>query len=111
MLDLGRDVRPAPASVDFVEQRAGWVLEPGAARVLRLQEVAFEAGPALERIVVPAAAGEVLVAMEVAVREDIESRALLVREDHCERVLKLLPEPNIEHAGVERLAPHARVEP
>jgi len=59
----------------------------------------------------PAAAGEVLVAVEVAVREDVEPRALFVREDHGKRVLKLLPEPDVEHAGVERLAPHARIEP
>ena len=53
----------------------------------------------------PAAAGEVLVAVEVAVREDVEPGALLVADDHRQRVLKLLAEPDVHHAGVERLAP------
>jgi hypothetical protein len=60
---------------------------------------------------VPAAAGEVLVAMEVAVREDVQAGAFLVADDHREGILELLAEADVEHAGVERPAPHAGVEP
>ena len=59
----------------------------------------------------PAPAGEVLVAVEVAVREDVEAGALLVADHDGERILELLAEADVEHAGVERLAPHAGVEP
>ena len=111
MLDLVDDVRPAPAGVDLVEQRARRVVEPGRARLLGLQIIAFEAGPALERIMVPRAAGHVLVAVEVAVSEDIEPGPLLVADDDRQRVLELLAEADVHHAGVERLAPHAHVEP
>ena len=111
VLDLAGDPRPAPCGVDLVEQRAGRVAQPGASRRLGLQGVALEAGPALQRIVVPAPPGEVLVAVEVAVREDVEAGALLVADHDGERIFELLAEADVEHAGVERLAPHAGVEP
>src|SRR5437867_10671158 len=73
--------------------------------------IAIESGPPLEWVMVPAAAGEVLVAVKVAVREDIESGPFLVGDNHRHRVLKFLAEANIHHARVERPAPHAGVEP
>src|SRR5438445_5991690 len=59
----------------------------------------------------PAPAAEILVAMEVAVREDVEPRPLFVADDDRQRILKLLAEANVHHAGVERPRPHAHVEP
>src|SRR4029434_126154 len=78
---------------------------------LGLQLIALEAGPALQRIMVPAPAGEILVAVKIAVRENVEPGPFLVADDHGERVLELLAEPDVEHARVERPAPHAGVEP
>src|SRR6478609_5525262 len=111
MLDLVGDVRPAPARVDFVEQRARWVLEPDRARLLRLEIIALEAGPALDRIMVPRSTGEVLIAVEVAVRQDVQSGPLFVADDHRQGVLKLLAKADVHHAGIERPGPHAHVEP
>lgn len=59
----------------------------------------------------PAPAGKVFVAVKVAVREDVEARALFVANHDREGVLKLLAEADVHHAAVERLAPHAHVEP
>ena len=111
MLDLVGDTRPAPRGVDLVEQRARRIPQPRAARLFGLQVVAIEAGPALQRIVMPAAAGEIFVAVEVAVRQDVEPGALFVADHDRERVLELLAEADVHHAGVERLRPHADVEP
>ena len=111
VLDLVDDVRPAPAGVDLVQQRAGRVAQPGRAGLLRLQVVAFEAGPALQRIVMPRPARHVVVAVEIAVGEDVEAGALLVADDGRQRILELLAEAHVHHAGVERPAPHAHVEP
>ena len=111
MLDRARDPRPAPAGVNFVEQRARWVAKPLAARFLRLEVIALETGPALQRIMVPAAAAKILVAMKVTVGEDVEPGALLVADDDRQRILKLFPEPDVQHARIERFGPHADVEP
>jgi len=46
--------------------------------------------PALERVVVPRAAREVLVQVVVAVREDVQAGALLIGEDGRVRVEELL---------------------
>ena len=59
----------------------------------------------------PAPAGEILVAVEVAVREDVEPGPLFVADHDRERILELLAEADVQHAGVERLSPHAHVEP
>jgi hypothetical protein len=61
VLDLAGDVRPAPAGIDFVQQRAGRIVEPRRGGLFRLQIVALEAGPALQRIVVPGAARHVFI--------------------------------------------------
>ena len=111
VLDLVDDVRPAPAGVDLVEQRARRVVQPGRGGFFRLQVVALEPGPALQRIVMPGAAGHVFVAVEVAVRDEVEPGALLIADDDGQRVLELLAEADVEHARVERAAPHADVEP
>src|SRR2546423_607747 len=111
MLDLVDDARPSPASVDLVQQRAGWIVEPRRGRLLRLQIVPFKAGPALKGVVVPRAACHVLIEVKVAVGEDVEPSALLITYHDRQRVLKLLAKADIEHAGVERAAPHAYVEP
>ena len=111
MFDLAGHVRPSPAGVDFVEQRAWRISEPRAAGFFGLEKVTLESGPALERIVMPAAAGEVLVAVEVAMGQDVEAGALLVADHHGEGVLELLAEADVHHARVERPCPHAHVEP
>src|SRR6266542_6744147 len=73
--------------------------------------VSGKTGPALKRIMVPAAAGEVLVAVEISVGQDIEPRALLVADDDRKRILELLAKADVHHARVERPRPHAHVEP
>ena len=60
---------------------------------------------------VPASPGKILVAVIVAMRENVEPRPLLVADHHRERVLKLFAEADVQHAGIQGLAPHARVEP
>ena len=105
MFDLAGDARPSPGRVDLVEQRARRIPQPRAPRLLRLQVVALEARPALNRIVVPAASGEIFVAVEVAVREDVQPGPLLVADDDRQRILEFLPEPDVHHARVERPAP------
>ena len=67
VLDLVDHVRPAPAGVDLVEQRAGRIVQPRRGGLFGLQVVAFEARPALQRIVVPGAAGQIFIDVEVAV--------------------------------------------
>ena len=80
-------------------------MQPRRGGLLRLQVVALEAGPALQRIVMPGAAGQVLVAVEIAVGQDVEPGALLVADDDRQRVLELLAEADVQHAGVERPRP------
>ncbi len=111
VLDLVHHVRPAPAGVDLVQQRAWRIVKPRGAGFLGLQLVAREPRPPLDRIVMPRAAGQVLVAVVIAVRQDVEPGPLLVADDHRQRVLELLAEADIHHARVEGLAPHADVEP
>ena len=78
---------------------------------LGLQVVAFQAGPPLQGIMVPGPAGQVFVAVVVAVGEDVQAGPLLVADHHGQRVLELLAEADVQHAGIQRLAPHADVEP
>src|SRR5579885_3180909 len=59
----------------------------------------------------PGASCHVLVDMQVAMREDVQAGTFLVRDQHRHRILKLLAEPHIEHARVQRTAPHAYVVP
>src|SRR5207237_5955591 len=99
------------AGVDFIQRGAARIVQPRRGRLLRLQIVPFKAGPALERVVVPRAACHVLIEVKVAVREDVEPRSLLITDHHRQRVLKLLAKADIEHAGVQRAAPHTHVEP
>ena len=108
---MSDDVRPAPAGVDFVQQRAGRIVQPGRGGLFRLQIIAFEAGPALQRIVMPGAAGQVFVHVEIAMGQNVQPGAFLIADDHGQRILELFAEANIEHAGIERPAPHADIEP
>ncbi len=73
--------------------------------------IAFEAGPSLEWVMMPGAAGEVFVYVKVAVAENVEAGAFLIADDDGERVLKFFAKADIEHAGVERTAPHGNVKP
>ena len=109
--DLVDDARPAPAGVDLVQQRARRIAQPGRSRLFRLQVVPLEPGPPLQRVVMPGSAGHVVVAVQVAVRDDVEPGALLVGDHGGQRVAELLAVARVHHAGVERLAPHAHVEP
>ena len=111
VLDLVHHVRPAPARVDFVEQRSGRIVQPGRGGLFRLQMIAFESGPALQRIVMPGAAGQVLVDVEIGMIQNIQAGALLIADHNRQRILELLAEANIQHAGVERASPHADIEP
>ena len=74
VLDLADDARPPPRRLDLVHQRPGREREQAVAGALVLQLLVLEALPALQRVVVPRAAGEVLVEVVVAVGEDVEAR-------------------------------------
>src|SRR5581483_9240844 len=111
MFDFINYTRPTPAGVDFVQQGAGRVAQPGRAGFLGLQIIAFETRPALNRVMMPGASGEVVVAMQIAMRQDVEARALLIAEDDGDGILEFLAETDVEHAGVQRAAPHGGIEP
>ena len=111
MLDLVDHMRPAPAGVNLVQQRPRRIMQPRRSGLLRLQMVALEPGPTLQRIMMPRPAGHILVNVKIAMGQYVEPRALLVADQHRHRVLKLLSKANVEHAGVERPPPHAHIEP
>ena len=111
VLDLVHHVRPAPASVNFVQKRARRVVQPRRGGLFWLQMVALEAGPALQRVMMPGAPRHIFIHVQVAVRQDVQSSALLITYHHGHRVLKLLAKAHVEHAGVERASPHAHVTP
>ena len=67
----------------------------------------LEALPTLQWVVVPRAPGEVLIEVVVAVRQDVESGALLVGDHGGVRVEELLAEADVEERRVERAAPQA----
>ena len=98
MFDFIDDVGPAPAGVDFVEQSAGRVVEPGSGGFFGLEVVAFETGPALKRIVVPGAAGHVFIDVEIAVSEDVKAGTLLVADYGGVGVLELFAIADVLHA-------------
>lgn len=59
----------------------------------------------------PGPAGEVFIAVQVAVGEDIQPGPFLIADEGRHRILKLFAEADVHHAGIERLAPHADVHP
>ena len=111
VLDLADHARPAPRRLDLVHQRPGRELQQPVTRTLVLQLLVLEPRPALQRVVVPRAAGEVLVQVVVAVGEDVEARALLVGDHGGVRVEELLAEADVEQRRVEGPAPQAAVVP
>jgi len=68
MLNLVHHVRPAPAGVDFVQQCARRIVQPRRRRLLGLQIVAFQSCPALQGVMMPGPAGQVLIDVQVSVR-------------------------------------------
>src|SRR5262249_39699714 len=88
VLDLVHDVRPSPAGVNFIEKRAGRIVKPGSGRFLGLEMVPFESRPALQRIMMPGAAGKIFVNVKITMAEDIETGALLIADEHGKRILK-----------------------
>ena len=111
VLDLAHDARPAPRRLDLVHQRAGGKGEQAVARPLVLQLLVLEARPALERVVMPRAAGVVLVELVVAVGQDVEPGPLLFGQHDRVSVQELLAEADVEQRRVERPAPQADVVP
>ena len=107
VLDLAGDNRPAPRGVDFVQQRTGRIFQEIRARALRLQLVKSDAAPALQRIVMPGAAGQIRVEKVITVGHDIEAGALLIRNNCGEGVRELLAVDRVEHGCVERASPQA----
>src|SRR5438445_4257312 len=73
--------------------------------------ISLEAGPTLQRIVMPRTSRQILIDMQVPVGEHIETSALLVADDHRHGILKFLAETNVQHATIQRTAPHADVVP
>src|SRR5262245_64130425 len=59
----------------------------------------------------PRAARHVVVAMQIAVRQDVDAGALLITQHRGHGVLELLAEAHLHHASVERATPHAIVVP
>src|ERR1035438_5057339 len=82
VLDLSYHVWPSPAGIDLVQERAGWIVEPRRSSLLRLEMIAFKAGPALQRIVMPGAPCQVLIDVKIAVCEHIEPGAFLVADHY-----------------------------
>ncbi len=80
-------------------------MQPRRGGLFRLQVVAFEPGPALQRVVVPRAPGQVLVHVQVAMGEDVQAGALLVADQHGHGVLKFLAEAHVQHARIEAGVP------
>ncbi len=74
MFNFVDDVRPTPAGVDFIQQRARRIVKPRRCGFLGLEVISFEAGPALQGIVVPGASGEIFVYVEVAVGNEYRGR-------------------------------------
>ena len=111
VLDLADDARPPPRRLDLVHQRPGRELELPVARAFVLQFLVLEPFPALQRVVVPRAAREVLVEVVVAVREDVEPRALLLGDHGRVRVEELLAEADVEQRRIKRPSPQAAVVP
>ena len=111
VLDLAGHDRPAPRCVDFVEQRTGRVLQEIGTGALGLQFVKSDAAPALQRIVMPGSARQVGIEEKVAAGDQIEAGALLIGNDHGQRVRELFPVDRVQHGAVERPAPQALVIP
>ena len=111
VLDLSDNMRPPPAGIDLVQERAGRIMQPWCCGLLRLQVISFKARPTLQRVVVPGPARHVLIYVEVAVRKDVEAGAFLVANDYSHRILELLTKADVEHTGIQRAAPHADIEP
>src|ERR1051326_1385853 len=111
MFDLARDMGPPPTGVNLIEQRARRIVKPWRRGLLRLEMIAVEARPSLQWIMVPGAAREILIHVKIAMAQHVEPGPLLVADDYRQRILELLAEPHVEHAGVERAAPHTDVEP
>src|SRR5204863_7709043 len=80
-------------------------------RSFRLQTRSLTARPPLPRIVMPRTPRQILSDMQVSVGEYIETGTLLVANDHRHGILKFFAEANVQHAGIERTAPHADVVP
>ncbi len=53
----------------------------------------------------------VVVAMQVAVGDDVQAGTFFVGDHGGERVAELLAIARVHHAGIERPSPHAQVEP
>jgi hypothetical protein len=113
MLDLAGDPRPAPRRVDLVQQRARRIPQPrDCASPPTAGRSPSKPAHRCKRIVVPAASGEVFIAVEVAVRQDVEAGALSSSlMTTARRVLKFSRKRTLHHACVERSCPHAHVEP
>ncbi len=59
----------------------------------------------------PGAAGHIFVKMKIGMRENVETGTLLVADGDRQGILKFLAKADIQHAGIERFAPHADIEP
>src|SRR6267378_2989837 len=73
--------------------------------------VAFKTAPALQWVVVPCAASQILIDVKVSVRQNVQAGTLLIADYHCQRILEFLTKMHIEHACVQRAAQHAGVKP
>src|SRR5258708_23427434 len=49
--------------------------------------------------------------MQVSMAEDVEAGALLIADHYGHGVLKFFAEANVQHASIQRTAPHADVVP
>src|SRR6185369_3064538 len=59
----------------------------------------------------PCTTGKIFIQVKITVSDDVESRALLIVDHHRQSILKFLAKADVEHARVERAAPHAYVKP
>ena len=107
-LDPADDGRQPPGAEDLCEQRARRV-DPLVARRQRL--LGRDAREALDGICDPRSPAEIGVEVIVAVREDVEPRPLLIRDDGRHRIRELLPEARVGERLRRGTPPEAAGEP
>ncbi len=111
MLDLAGDARPAPGFVNGIEHRADRIREQRRTGLLSLQFLVLETFPALEHVMMPGAARDVLVEVIIAGRENVETRAGLIGDHDGVCIGELFAIPRVHHGGVEGTSPHVHIVP
>ena len=111
VLDLADHPRPAPGLVDRIQHGTDWIGKQGRTRRRSLQFLMLETFPALEHVMMPRAAGHILVEVIIAGRKDIQAGPGLVGNDHGMGIGELFAEPGIHHGRIQRPTPGVQAVP